>query len=106
MEGCSQKENGIPKEPLTRCESVAGDTGPEPVTPAMVRQYSSLLRQSSTSCGGRVVFEPFGGSGTTLIAAERSNRTAYVIEMRPEYCDRIIERWETLTGNKARRESG
>jgi DNA modification methylase len=52
------------------------------------------------------VFEPFGGSGTTLIAAERSNRTAYVIEMCPKYCDRIIQRWETLTGNKARRESG
>lgn len=54
---------------------------------------------------GGIVFEPFGGSGTTLIAAERSGRTAYVIEMRPEYCDRIIQRWETLTGHKARRES-
>lgn len=52
-----------------------------------------------------IVFEPFGGSGTTLIAAEKSDRTAYIIEIHPEYCDRIIQRWETLTGGKARRES-
>lgn len=49
------------------------------------------------------VFEPFGGSGTTLIAAERVSRKAYVMEINPYYCDIIVKRWETFTGNKATR---
>ena len=48
--------------------------------------------------GGGSVFEPFGGSGTTLIAAEKASRTAYVMERNPAYCDAIVRRWETLTG--------
>lgn len=48
-----------------------------------------------------LVFEPFGGSGTTLIAAEQASRKAFVIERHPEYCDVIINRWENLTGQKA-----
>jgi DNA modification methylase len=47
------------------------------------------------------VFEPFGGSGTTLIAAEKASRQAYVMELNPAYCDVIINRRETLTGGKA-----
>ncbi len=47
------------------------------------------------------VFEPFGGSGTTLIAAEKASRRAYLTEINPAYCDVIIERWEKLTGDKA-----
>ena len=49
------------------------------------------------------VFEPFGGSGTTLIAAEKASRKAYVMEINPTYCDVIVKRWETLTGSKAKR---
>lgn len=48
-----------------------------------------------------LVFEPFGGSGTTLIASEQASRKAFVIERHPEYCDVIIDRWEKLTGQKA-----
>jgi DNA modification methylase len=47
------------------------------------------------------LFDPFGGSGTTLIAAEKASRKAYVMELNPAYCDVIIKRWERLTGNKA-----
>lgn len=43
----------------------------------------------------------FGGSGTTLIAAEQLNRKCYMMELDPHYCDVIIARWEKLTGNKA-----
>lgn len=50
---------------------------------------------------GASVFEPFGGSGTTLIAAEKASRTAYVMELNPAYCDVIVKRWGSLTGNKA-----
>jgi DNA modification methylase len=49
------------------------------------------------------VFEPFGGSGTTLIAAEKTKRNCLAIERRPEYCRIIIKRWGQLTGKKARR---
>ncbi len=47
------------------------------------------------------LFEPFGGSGTTLIAAEKASKKAYLMELNPEYCDVIIKRWEELTGEKA-----
>lgn len=47
------------------------------------------------------VLDPFGGTGTTLIAAEQLNRTCYMMELDPHYCDVIIARWEKLTGKKA-----
>jgi DNA modification methylase len=47
------------------------------------------------------ILEPFGGSGTTLIAAEKASRKAYLMEMNPAYCDIIVMRWEKLTGDKA-----
>ena len=54
--------------------------------------------------GGKgCIFEPFGGSGTTLIAAEKSGRRAFVMERNPGYCDMIVRRWEQLTGQKAQR---
>jgi len=47
------------------------------------------------------VIEPFGGSGTTLIACEQLDRICFVCELDPHYCDVIIQRWENLTGGKA-----
>jgi hypothetical protein len=44
---------------------------------------------------------PFGGSGTTLIAAEKTDRTAALIELDPLYVDVIIRRWQDLTGGIA-----
>jgi DNA modification methylase len=49
------------------------------------------------------VYDPFLGSGTTLIAAEQLGRRCYGIEIEPGYCDVIIQRWETLTSRKAER---
>lgn len=48
-----------------------------------------------------IVLDCFGGSGSTLIAAERTGRTAAIIELSPEYCDVILARWENETGKKA-----
>ena len=48
-----------------------------------------------------IVFEPFGGSGTTLIAAEKTGRAARLMELDPKYCDVIVKRWEDFTGKKA-----
>lgn len=53
-----------------------------------------------------VILDPFLGSGTTLIAAEQLGRICYGIEISPIYCDLVIRRWQTLTGNKAIREDG
>ena len=47
-----------------------------------------------------IVLDAFGGSGSTLIAAEESKRRARLIELSPHYCDVIIHRWEELTGKK------
>jgi hypothetical protein len=48
-----------------------------------------------------IVYDPFLGSGTTLIAAEQLGRKCYGMEISPAYCDVIVKRWETLTGRKA-----
>ncbi len=48
-----------------------------------------------------IVLDLFGGSGTTIIACEQTERCGYLMELDPKYCDVIIKRWETLTGEKA-----
>jgi len=50
---------------------------------------------------GDLILEPFGGSGSTLIAAEKMNRRCYLMEKSPVYCEVIKKRWEKLTGKKA-----
>lgn len=52
---------------------------------------------------GDIVLDSFGGSGTTLIAAEQLGRKCYMMELDPHYCDVIIARWEKLTGQTATR---
>jgi DNA modification methylase len=51
-----------------------------------------------------IVLDPFGGSGTTLIACEKSGRRARLIELDPKYVDVIVKRWEQFTGKEAIRE--
>lgn len=52
---------------------------------------------------GQTVFDPFLGSGTTLLAAEQTGRVCLGIELDPAYCDVIVQRWEALTGETAER---
>ncbi len=58
-------------------------------------QYSSRT--------GENVLDLFGGSGSTLIAAEQTGRTSFLMEMDPLYCDVIVQRFEKFTGRKAER---
>lgn len=63
-----------------------------------------LLRRLilNSSRKGDVIYDCFGGSGSTLIACEQTKRRCYMVELDPEYCQVIIDRWEKLSGEKAR----
>jgi len=75
-------------------ERVAGHTTPKPV--ALVEKAIS-----NSSKSGDIVIDLFGGSGSTLIAAEKIGRHSILMELDPKYCDVIIKRWEDFTGKKA-----
>lgn len=64
-----------------------------------VDMWSEGIKNSSKI--GDIVLDPFCGSGTTIIACEQLKRIAWCMEIDPKYCDVIINRWETLTGEKA-----
>ena len=66
-----------------------------------VRLIGYLMSNSSKV--GDIVLDTFGGSGTTLIAAEQLGRKCYMMELDPHYCDVIIARWEKMTGKEARK---
>ena len=51
--------------------------------------------------GGDIVLDLFGGSGTTIIAAEKNGRYGYLMELDPKYCDVIVQRWQEFTGKTA-----
>ena len=64
-----------------------------------IELVEKAIRLSSTR--GDTVLDPFGGSGTTLLAAERTGRKAALIELSPHYVDVIVRRWEEATGLEA-----
>ena len=69
--------------------------------PVALFEYQML----NNTKGGDIVLDSFGGSGTTMIAAEKNGRVGYLMEFDPKYCDVIIKRWENFTGKKAELES-
>ena len=56
----------------------------------------------NNSSPGQAVYDPFLGSGTTIIAAEMTGRVCHGLELSPEYCDVIVKRWQEFTGKKAK----
>jgi len=66
-----------------------------------VELVERAIRNSSRP--GDIVLDPFGGSGTTLIAAEKTGRIGWLLELDPKYVDVIVKRWEAFTGRKATR---
>jgi len=75
-------------------ESAGGHATPKPIA-LCARAIKSSSRE------GEIVLDVFGGSGSTLIACEQLNRTCYMMEIAPVYCDVIVKRWENFTGRKA-----
>jgi len=79
--------------------TVKGDDRHGHATPKPIEMMARVMK-SSLPVGG-LCLEPFAGSGSTLIGAEQTKRVCYTMELTPEYCDIILKRWETLTGQKA-----
>jgi DNA modification methylase len=61
----------------------------------------AVRAMENSSKGGDIVLDLFGGSGSTMIACEKQNRHARLMELDPKYCDVIVKRWEDFTGKKA-----
>ena len=64
-----------------------------------VELVERAIRNSSKSRD--IVLDPFGGSGSTLIACEKAGRQARLVELDPKYCDVIVKRWQEFTGKAA-----
>ncbi|MCH3961016.1 MAG: site-specific DNA-methyltransferase [Solobacterium sp.] len=64
-----------------------------------IKLLAPLIKNSSRQ--KEIVLDTFGGSGSTMIACEQLNRSCYMLELDPHYCDVIITRWETYTGKTA-----
>ena len=77
----------VPKTQLTR--------------PTTDKNKENLFNMIGPYFEGGTVLDLFGGSGSTLIAAEQSKRICYMMELDPKYCDVIVKRWESLTNKKA-----
>jgi DNA modification methylase len=82
-----------------------GHRGEKPLDMHPTVKPVALVSDAILDCTtrGEIVLDPFLGSGTTLIAAERTGRRCYGMEIDPLYADTIIRRWELLTGRVARR---
>ena len=89
-------QNGIETTVLRYAKPSSSDLHP---TTKPVKLFARLMRNSSRE--GENVLDIFGGSGTTLIAAEQLGRKCYMMELDPHYCDVILKRWEDFTGKSA-----
>jgi DNA modification methylase len=74
-------------------------SSPDHPTMKPIELWGEAIRNSSNP--GDIIVDPFGGSGTAIIASEQMDRTCFTMELDPKYCDVIIRRWETLTGETA-----
>ncbi len=73
--------------------------------PAMFPVEFPMSYIESCTNSNDVVYEPFGGAGSTMIACEKLGRQARLMELDPKYCDVIVKRWQDFTGKKATLES-
>jgi DNA modification methylase len=82
-------------------ERVQGEERHGHATPKPVEMMERVMKSSAPE--NAIVVEPFLGSGSTLIAAEKTKRKCYGMELDPKYCDVIVKRWEDFTGKKAKK---
>jgi DNA modification methylase len=95
---------GSPKEStvweMTQPKDPYGHSG-EDKTPHPTQKPVEAMARPMRNHEHELIYDPFLGSGTTLIAAEQLGRKCYGMEISPAYCDVIVKRWENLTGRKA-----
>ena len=95
--GKQDPNKGLPKETYSKCYIGKKDHDNELSYSKPVELCAKYIQLY----GKKNILDLFGGSGSTLIACEQLNRTCYMMELDPKYCDVIIKRWENLTGEKA-----
>lgn len=95
--GKQDPNKGLPKEMYSKCYIGKKDHDNELSYSKPVELCAKFIQLY----GKQNVLDLFGGSGSTLIACEQLDRTCYMMELDPRYCDVIIKRWETLTGETA-----
>jgi DNA modification methylase len=98
-------ETGCPRSNVWGYPGVGGQ-GPRRMVELALHptvKPTRLVADAIKDCSrrGDLVLDPFGGCGTTLIAAEKTGRSARLIEVDPAYCDAILRRFETVTGKQA-----
>jgi DNA modification methylase len=91
--------NGLKDVNYSKCLEHGRDIGKDHPTKKPVELIENQLKISSTP--NSVILDFFGGSGSTMIAAEKIGRKARLMELDPKYCDVIVKRWEDFTGKKA-----
>jgi DNA modification methylase len=82
-----------------RFDRVKGEERHGHATPKPVAMMERVMKSSLPKDG--LCVEPFGGSGSTLMGAEKTGRICYTIELQAKYCDVIIKRWQDFTGQQA-----
>lgn len=91
--------NGLKGVNYSKCLEHGRDIGKDHPTKKPVELIENQIKISSTP--NSIVLDFFGGSGSTIIAAEKTGRKARLMELDPKYCDVIVKRWEDFTGKKA-----
>jgi DNA modification methylase len=90
----------VPSNQSTIFEFDKAASNPDHPTPKPIELWALLVQYQSNP--GDIIYEPFCGSGTGIIAAERHNRKCYSFEIEPRYADVCIKRWEAESGETAK----
>lgn len=98
---CSNNGKEIKGKRIGSVWNIQKDSATEYTHPTQKPVKLSEFAIRNTTERGAVVLDLFGGSGSTLIACEQLDRSCYMMELDPRYCDVIIKRWEKFTGEKA-----
>ena len=93
-------DGGRKQSTVWMIEHIKSDTGHSTQKPVECMRRPIV----NNSAQGDGVYEPFSGSGTTLIACEMEARRCFAMELNPAYVDVAVQRWESFTGQKAKRE--
>jgi DNA modification methylase len=100
LQGNKPRKTAEPmRSTVWRVEGIATAERPDHPTPKPLELFEIPIRQHTVA--GEVCYEPFAGSGTQVIAAERTKRRCYAVELSPKYCDVIVRRFISYVGERA-----